>query len=186
MKILIGIGHGGKDPGCVNGVYKEKDINLEMGLMLGELLTGCGMEVVLSRKWDMNSSVTDRVRLAKVEKVDLAVDLHVNAGGGTGFEVYRQSGKLGNKSLELAKSIDTEVSKLCKSRGIKTRLNSKGTDYYGFLRENNVPSVILECGFIDSSDLEFISSYEGKRTMVFAYAVGIYRYFKADEINCLN
>lgn len=178
MKIFIGIGHGGQDSGGCSKGFREKDLNLEMGLMLRDLLLGCGFEVVVSRDRDVNSSLKNKLKLAKACKGAIAVDLHVNAGKGTGFEVFRQTGKFAKESLELSKSIDKEVRKFYKSRGIKIKLDSLGTDYFGFLRENTMPAVILEAGFIDSSDMEFLATREGKRAFVFAYASGISNYIK--------
>ena len=51
--VIVDAGHGGEDPGAigVNGVF-EKDINLSVALLLGELLSAEGYAVVYTRRDD--------------------------------------------------------------------------------------------------------------------------------------
>ena len=94
--------------------------------------------------------------------------------GGDGAEVFYHY--KGGKSKELAQNIldsivaDTEQN----SRGIKVKLNSRGTDYFGFIRETMAPAVIVECAFVDNkADLAVIDTYEEQQLMGEAIAKGI-------------
>lgn len=111
-----------------------------------------------------------KVAMCNAYKPDLVVDVHFNAGGGTGFEVYRYSG--GGTSLTFAENINTEVKKIMSSRGVKTRLGDSGSDYFAIIRETDAPAVLCEGGFVDNKkDADFIKANYKK--LAEAYAVGI-------------
>jgi hypothetical protein len=98
------------------------------------------------------------------------IDIHYNAGGGIGFEVYRSV--VSGVSLTLANNINTEVGKIFSSRGVKTKTLDNGRDYFAIIRETEAPAVLLEGGFVDtSSDADFIKANYKK--LAKAYADGI-------------
>ena len=149
-KVFLGVGHGGADPGAVSGSFKEKDMNLYMALACQRELERHGVTVKLSRTTDENDPLNEEVRECNAFAPDLAVDFHVNAGGGDGFEVFHTL--IGGKGKTLAQNIEAEVVQLGQnSRGCKTRANTNGKDYYGFIRLTDCPAVICEIGFIDNS-----------------------------------
>ena len=111
-----------------------------------------------------------KVAMCNAYKPNLVVDIHFNAGGGSGFEVYRYSG--GGTSLALAENINTEVKKIMSSRGVKAKLGTNGKDYFAIIRETDAPAVLLEGGFVDTkSDADFIKANYKK--LAEAYAAGI-------------
>lgn len=91
--IVIDPGHGGKDVGAVgpNGTL-EKDVNLQIGLALANLLNKEGrFNVILTRNNDSFVALQDRSSIANKAKADLFISLHCNAGlksDTNGFEVY--------------------------------------------------------------------------------------------------
>lgn len=137
MKVFIGIGHGGKDPGVIANGMRESDVNLDMGLELRRQLDRHGVQTAISRSTDANDPIEEEIAEANGFQPDIAVDVHDNAGGGDGFEVFVQScGCHKTKLRALAAVIEKEVLRMGQnSRGIKTKLNSAGSDYYGFLRQ---------------------------------------------------
>lgn len=86
--VVLDAGHGGYDSGAiaVDGVY-EKDINLDIVLMIGEQLEAEGIRVVYIREDDDVSfaeedNVRDlryRVAVAQQSNADLYVSLHCNS-----------------------------------------------------------------------------------------------------------
>ena len=171
-KVFLGVGHGGTDPGASKYVV-EKDVNLTMALACRDYLEGNGVEVKMSRTVDENDALTEEIKECNNFNPTLAVDIHNNAGGGDGFEVFHSvSGGIGQI---LAKNIEDEVKRLGQnSRGIKTRKNAKGKDYYGFIRETSCPAVIVECAFVDNaSDLKILASESQRKSMGEAIAKGI-------------
>lgn len=172
-KVFLGVGHGGSDPGAVANGFKEAVINLTTANFTKEELVRHGVEVRMSRTKDENDPVADEVRECNAFKPVLAVDIHVNAGGGDGFEVFYYSG--GGTSKVLASNINDEVKAIGQnSRGLKTKLNSSGKDYFGFIRDTNCPAVICEGFFIDNkNDLKDFDTDAELKKLGVAYAKGI-------------
>lgn len=176
-KVFIGVGHGGKDPGAV-GKVKEADANLYMALGMKEELERNGYAVGISRVKDENDPLTEEIKESNAFGADIAVEVHNNAGGGDGFEVFVQTNKYANQSKRLAQCIEAEVKKTGqKSRGIKTRLNGSGTDYFGWLRQNNRPAVLCEGFFVDSADANDYNTVAKQKDYGKAYARGVMAYF---------
>lgn len=173
MKVFLGVGHGGSDPGAVAGGVKEKDLNLSIALACKELLVKHGVTVKMSRSKDESDPLSEEIKECNAFAPDLAVDIHNNAGGGDGAEVYHHHG--GGKGKVLAENILAEIVKVGQnSRGAKIRKNSQGKDYYGFIRETSCPAVIVECAFVDNAtDLKILASERDRQAMGVAIAKGI-------------
>ena len=173
MKVFLGVGHGGSDPGAIDAKVKEKDLNLSIALACRDMLVKHGVTVKMSRTKDENDPLSEEIRECNAFAPDLAVDIHNNAGGGDGAEVFYHYG--GGKSKALAESILAEIEKAGQnSRGAKIRKNSQGKDYYGFIREISAPAVIVECAFVDNATDRQILATEGDRhAMGVAIAKGI-------------
>ena len=137
------------------------------------MLKGYGIEVRMSRSQDENDPLSEEIRECNAFSPDLAVDIHCNAGGGDGAEAFYHYG--GGKSKTLAENILAEIVKIGQnSRGAKTRKNSAGRDYYGFIREITAPAVIVECAFVDNAtDLEILATEGKRKSMGQAIAKGI-------------
>lgn len=173
MKVFIGVGHGGVDSGAAANGVKEKDLNLSIALACRDLLVKHGVSVKMSRSKDENDPIGEEVSECNAYAPDLAVDIHNNAGGGDGGEVFYTH--LGGKGKTLAENILAEIVKVGQnSRGIKTRKNSNGKDYYAFIRNTSCPAVIVECAFVDNaSDLQILATESQRKSMGEAIAKGI-------------
>jgi N-acetylmuramoyl-L-alanine amidase len=171
-KVFIGVGHGGKDPGAVANEFRESDLNLSIALACRDELERHGVTVLMSRTKDENDELTEEIKECNAFAPDLAADIHNNAGGGDGAEVLHSIN--GGKGKELAQDILDEIISIGQnSRGIKTRENSKGTDYYGFIRCTSCPAVIVECAFVDNrKDMDIIDTLEEQKKMGIAIAKG--------------
>lgn len=181
-KVFLGVGHGGNDPGAVKYLI-EKDVNLNMALACKEYLEKNGVQVGMSRTKDENDSLKEEIKECNAFNPDLAVDIHNNAGGGDGFEAYYHH--LGGTSKILAQNIETEVKAIGQnSRGCKTKLNSKGADYYGFVRDVKASSVIVEGLFVDNAkDVLIADTIEEQKTFGIAIAKGILKTLGIDYNN---
>lgn len=171
-KVYIGVGHGGNDSGAV-GHLIEKNVNLEMGLACKTFLEQKGVTVKISRTTDENDPLTEEIKECNDWKADLAIDIHNNSGGGDGFEAYYHY--KGGTSKILAQNIEKEIIEIGQnSRGCKTKLNDKGQDYFGFIRQITCPSVICEGVFLDNAqDLEIANNSSKQQAFGIAYAKGI-------------
>lgn len=171
-KVFLGVGHGGSDPGAV-GYIKEADVNLSMALACRDYLQAHGVEVKMSRTRDENDPLSEEIRECNAFNPDYAVDIHNNAGGGDGFEVIHTLN--GGKGKILAQNIEAEVKAIGQnSRGLKTKANSSGNDYFGFIRSIKAPSVIVEGVFVDNAaDAAQADTQAEQAAFGVAYAKGI-------------
>lgn len=172
-KVYLGVGHGGSDPGAVGNGLKEKNLTLAIALACQDELARHGVLVKMSRTKDETDSVSAKVSECNKFGPDLALDIHINAGGGDGAEVFHSIN--GGTGKTLAVNILNEVVKIGQnSRGTKTKKNSSGGDYFGFIRSINCPSIIVECAFIDTKkDIQIIDTAAEQAAMGVAIAKGI-------------
>lgn len=172
-RVFEGVGHGGNDPGAVANGNVEANINLVMALACDEVLKRHGVETKLSRTKDENDSLDEEIKECNAYKPNLAVEFHNNAGGGDGFEIFHSiNGGLGKT---LAINIEKEVINFGQnSRGIKTKKNSAGKDYFGFIRSTVCPAVIVEGFFVDNTtDSKDFNTIEKQKAFGVAVAKGI-------------
>ncbi len=174
-RVYVGIGHGGSDPGAVANGFKEKDLTLSIGRYCNERLKQYGIETKISRTTDVDSSINSKVAASNAFKADACMDIHINAGGGNGSEVYYSYVSSNGKKLAQA-IVDATVKIGQNTRGIKTKLNSSGDDYFGMIRLTDAPAVLVECAFIDSKDVEIINTEAKRKTFGYAIADGVANY----------
>lgn len=172
-KVFLGVGHGGVDPGCVANGLKEKDLNLVIALACNAELVRHGVTVLMERTGDASITSEQAIAMCNSFAPDLATDIHNNAGGGDGCEVFHHH--LPGTGKKLAGNILDEIVKIGQnSRGLKTKLNSSGKDYFYFIREIEAPSVIVECAFLDNkTDVQIIDTEAEQKAMGVAIAKGI-------------
>lgn len=109
--------------------------------------------------------LTDRIAYVNRENFDLAAEIHLNAGGGTGSEVYYKHADEGGKKLAAKISAGIAKTFSLRDRGAKTKLNSAGGDYFGFVRSVGCRSLLIETVFIDSSsDRKNVETEAGQKS----------------------
>ena len=147
--ITLDAGHGGYDPGAVNGTRFEKDDNLRMALAVGRILSDCGQNVVYTRDTDVFIPLLERSDISNRANADLFVSLHRNASSNpnaNGVEnwVYTIPSKQAVAAADLVLSRLVNV-------GVQS---NRGLQYGNFsvLRNTNAPSMLLENGFISNTE----------------------------------
>ena len=77
--IVVDPGHGGKDTGTsIPSGLTEKELTLDIGLRLSQLLKQDGFEVLLTRTTDQSVPLRQRSALANAQHADLFVSIHLN------------------------------------------------------------------------------------------------------------
>ena len=81
FKVVIDAGHGGHDPGCVGNASKEKDINLDISLKVGKLISeNCpNVQVIYTRSTDVFVELYRRAQIANDAHANLFISIHCNA-----------------------------------------------------------------------------------------------------------
>lgn len=79
--VVIDAGHGGHDPGAIGKISKEKNINLNVALKLGNLIKkNCDdVKLVYTRTKDVFIPLDRRAEIANNAKADLFISIHTNA-----------------------------------------------------------------------------------------------------------
>ena len=153
-RVVVDAGHGGSDPGAVNGNIREKDFNLQAANYIYNRLQELGVPVAITRTDDEDIGRTERLRrmlnsFGNDEDV-IILSNHINAGGGEGAEVVYS---LRNDDT-LAKMILNEIGNKgqIQRKAYQRRLpENPSKDYYYIMRETpNTESVLIEYGFIDN------------------------------------
>ena len=174
-KVFLNAGHGGSDSGAVKYLV-EKDVNLKMARACRDYLIARNVEVLMGRDADVDRTSAQITNMCNDYNPECAVDIHNNAGGGDGFEVYHSINS-NSRGIALARAIEEEVIKIGQnSRGLKSRRGDNG-DYYYFIRQIACPSVICEGVFVDNqADAAQADTDEECRAFGEAYAKGILKY----------
>jgi len=165
--ILIDAGHGGMDGGTSSKTGTiEKNINLNIAIKLKTKLQNAGYQVVMTREEDkgiLSSSGTirekykedlrNRYDLKKSSNCDMFISIHLNYftqskyyGAQVWYSNYKDS--LGLASI-IQKNFRIDIDQNNK------RVQKPAKNAYKILRENdNMPSVIVECGFLSNYEEE--------------------------------
>ncbi len=157
--IVIDPGHGGENLGTdSNPNFYEKDINLiTANALIEELTKYPGITVYTTRTTDVDLSLRERAVFAKEVNADFLFSLHYNASEKHtifGSEVWiplkepYHAPAYQFAYLQLKEMEDMGLF----IRGIKTRANDNGNDYYGMIREcvaRDIPAVIIEHCHVD-------------------------------------
>lgn len=173
-KIFIDPGHGGRDPGACHGNIKEKDIVLDIGLILGELLVKEGFKVAYSRTNDTFVSLSERANKSNRLGSDIFISIHCNAftsSNAQGLETfYYRTSKNGKRLADKFQTSIVKKSLYTKDRGIK-----QGNFYV--LRRTRAVAVLLELGFISNWEDRKIM-LENKRGFAGAVVEGLKEYLR--------
>lgn len=104
--VVIDAGHGGKDPGAINGKTYEKNITLSVALKLGKLIEDNypDVKVIYTRKTDKFVELHDRAAIANKNNADLFISIHVNAASNKsahGHETFVMGTAMSQSNLEV-------------------------------------------------------------------------------------
>lgn len=150
-KILVCIdaGHGGAQPGAVNGKYLEKDAALQIAERTADLLEKRGFDVLMTRETDKTLSLRQRCDISNDAGAAAFISIHLNSHtnkAAHGAETWRFT-RGGALSKSLAKGIQTE---LILATGARDRGIKSNTTFY-VLKHTIAPAAVVECGFISNS-----------------------------------
>ena len=179
--IYIAAGHGGSDPGACAGNYIEKALTLKTALACQDHLKDYDCNIIMARTADVKCTVAHKMEEIEAKKsiIDLVLEIHYNAGGGEGCEVYYWHTHALSKAL--AQKVLAEMVKLGqKSRGVKA--SKAGTSYnFGMCRQaswTGIPSVLGEYAFVDNArDQQKINTDAKLKAIGEAYAKAAISYF---------
>ncbi len=173
-KVVIDPGHGGTDPGATNGSYREKDFNLSISLKVRDyLLANYDVNVLMTRSTDKTMSLSERTQFANNNKADYFCSIHINAGGGTGWESFIYNGSVSQFTIDAQNKIHSAVINTISSKyGVRDRGKKRAN--FHVLRETTMPAILLENLFIDTTaDLNLLRNSAFINDLAKGIATGI-------------
>lgn len=186
--VVIDPGHGGENLGGEYEDYTEKEMTLVVAnAMKEELEKYEGIEVYLTRNGDLELDLEERCEFAKSVNADFLFCLHFNLSEYHtlfGAECWVSAfGENYSKGYSFASvEIDMLQDIGLYSRGIKTRLNDQGIDYYGIIRhatERDIPCVLIEhCHLDQENDKPFYDHNEKLQDFGKLDATAVAKYFQ--------
>ncbi len=173
LRIVLDPGHGGEDEGCSGNALQEKDVNLQIALLLEEELTEMGFETVMTRREDVFCSPQDRVRTAAGAQGDLYISIHQNSvekgGQAGGIETWYCADEDGD-SRRLARLVQGQTAE---STGARDR-GLQETDELYVLRECGMSACLVETGFLSNDqEEELLGTQEYCRQIADGIARGV-------------
>lgn len=177
--IVIDPGHGGTDPGAGAYGLKEKDVVLDTALKVKALLAKTPFQYKLTRETDKTLSLNQRVSIAKEANADIFISIHANAfnGSANGTETYYYAA-YENPNTADSKLLATKIQNRLLAAW---NLYDRGVKHGNFhvIRENTMPGVLTELGFIDNKkDNEKLASEAWRQEAAKAVYWGILDYYK--------
>ncbi|MCD7971824.1 MAG: N-acetylmuramoyl-L-alanine amidase [Candidatus Azobacteroides sp.] len=209
--MVIDPGHGGKDPGALGKISKEKDLNLAIAKRVGDLIKSShkDVKVIYTRTTDKALKPLERAELANRSKADLFISIHANAMENKkmkGTETYIYGIPSGKEAQEVArrenagqdsKLKDTSSQKnnatVEKNRLLATEIQKafkkgkridKGVKQARFvvLKYTRMPAVLVEIGYISNeSEEKYMNSVAGQKAISKAIYTGFANYKKASD-----
>ncbi|MDF2988997.1 MAG: N-acetylmuramoyl-L-alanine amidase [Eubacterium sp.] len=193
--VILDAGHGGEDPGAVSDYsgLREKEVNLNIVMLLKNLLEKDGYKVILTRESDQltysekattilqkrKEDLTRRKQIMDESGADIVLSIHLNKfpqtkyhGAQTFFPPSSpDSQKLANEiqnSIRLNADNANDRAALVKKEQIMILKNLKTT------------TVVVECGFLSNSDEEkLLASETYQNKLAVAIKGGVDNYYKA-------
>ncbi|HXV70783.1 MAG TPA: N-acetylmuramoyl-L-alanine amidase [Acidimicrobiia bacterium] len=197
VDVVIDPGHGGPvDTGAVgaNGLA-EKEINLRVSLATKEILADRGIEAVLTRIADYPIPIRTRAEYARLMGAEALVSIHHNAPAANpsdmpGVEIFvkndsTESQRLGGliyaSTMAALGQFDVEWDR-APDAGVMTVLNSRGSDAYGMVRLPEMPSALVELGYIaNRAEAELYQTSEYVDVAATSVADAIESFLTTDE-----
>ena len=182
IKIFIGVGHGGADPGAVahvpdtNETIVEKQVNLLVAFALEAELKRHGFQVKLSRYGDEADRLADEIAECNAYSPDFAIEIHTNAGGGSGFEVYHpvtDDWDRYSRSIRMAQLMQKHVQRYQQVKPRDVKAGAK----FGWLNKVHAPAVLCENFFVDGPNAAVYARQDALKQLAKAYAVAILEYY---------
>lgn len=189
VTVALDAGHGGADPGKigVNG-EKEKELNLEITLLVKERLEKQKINVILTRDSDKglydagsnNKKVQDlqrRCELIHKTAPKCTVSIHQNSyttSDVKGAQVFYYTHSADGKKL--AEGLQ---SALVEGVDPSNHRQAKGNTSYYLLKKTDVPIAIVECGFLSNpEEAQLLTTKEYQEKLADAICKGILQYLE--------
>lgn len=188
--IVVDAGHGGIDGGASSSSgTEEKDINLYIAQKLQGYIEAHGDTCIMIREVDKDlysqsnypgtkkqKDLRERRNIILKNKADMLLSIHLNHFPQSqyyGAQVFYLSKD--EKSKILGEAIQSELISRIKNGN---KREAKPSSTYYILKNNGVPSVIIECGFLsNAAEEQLLKSPQYQNRLAFSIYCGIMKYY---------
>ena len=189
--ILLDPGHGGIDAGASDNGAVEKELNLEIANILKGYIEENGGVCYMTRVDDTNTADPNRgkgvsqkmsdlkMRKKNIDdyKADIFISIHMNRFSQSqykGLQVFYDDNI--DESKLLGESIQNSVRGILKD-GNTRKAKATGDKIY-VLKGNEIPSVLVECGFLSNKEeAKNLKNPDYQRMIAWGIFCGISQYF---------
>lgn len=195
--VILDAGHGGEDPGAVSDYsgLREKDVNLNIVMLVKNLLEKDGYKVILTREADQlvysdeaktilqkrKEDLTRRKKIMDESGADIVLSIHLNKFPQTKYHGAQTFFPPNSPdSQKLANEIQNSIRLNADNANDRAALVKK--DQIMILKNLKTTTVVVECGFISNSDEEKrLGTEEYQNKMAAAIKAGVENYYKARD-----
>ncbi|MET0462058.1 MAG: M56/M15 family metallopeptidase [Chitinophagaceae bacterium] len=179
ITVVVDAGHGGFDPGAKSPdkKFEEAAMTLEFATLMQSLAPEYGIRVVLTRENESaigstkQEDLMNRLKISKNARPDLFFSFHINTTGRdtyqasrSGFDVMIAGKREDARGRAIASVLLEQLSNVYKADKVVKRRSDAGIYV---LDQNDVPAVMLQCGYINNQkDLEFFNAKENREKVV--------------------
>jgi N-acetylmuramoyl-L-alanine amidase len=176
-KVMWDKGHGGSDPGAVGNDLQEKTLTHQIVEYALAYMNNnyTGFEQRTTRTGDQTVALNSRDDEADNWGADVFVSVHINSGGGTGFETYIYNSQPSSSTIDLQNILHAEILPAMQRFGNITDRGKKRANF-AVLRETNMPSILTENLFIDTPDSTYLKNKEFLKAIGEAHARGVAKF----------
>ncbi|GAB6282194.1 MAG: hypothetical protein STSR0008_09380 [Ignavibacterium sp.] len=198
-KFFLDPGHGGSDRRSkgYKGKVVEADANLKVALYLRDLLKQAGAVVIMSRDKDMTVDLKQRSIMANKSGADFFISIHHNAPGKEGDNITNYTSTYYHATesdyeyepmeRDLAKYVQRDLAYAMRNSGGLGSFDGTYSDYiiypkqgFAVLRQTEIPSILVECGFFTHyMEEERLALEKFNRIEAFGIFRGLFRYLKS-------
>ena len=182
--VVLDVGHGGKDTGAPGDNVNEKDVNLDVALKVGQILTQKGIKVEYTRTDDTFLSLNEEATVGNLYNAALFVAIHSNSStepNPSGTETYYYA-PLESPELYIQKDERCRLATYLQQALVaKLGRNDRGVKQgnLAVLRNTQMTSALVEIAFISNpTECELLKQQNFRQMAAQAIADGIEGYMK--------
>ena len=176
--IIIDAGHGGEDGGAVgiNNVL-EKDLNLDISLLLADIFKSAGYNVILTREDDRmlyteyikgtlkSQDLKNRLAVAEQNPDSVFISIHMNMftkPNYNGLQIYYSPNHAASQPL--AETVQLYVKDYLQPENNR-QIKKSGSQIY-LMKKITTPAILIECGFLSNYEEAELLADTGYRHML--------------------
>lgn len=190
--VVIDAGHGGRDAGASGSSgLKEKDVNLEIAKRLKRYIEVGGGTAIMIREEDnglysidspnkKKEDMKNRKQIIEESNADILISIHLNSFPQLqyyGAQVFYFKDSAASK--QFAGIMQQEMRRILDRNNDRVE---KSTSEYFILKGNDIPSILIECGFLSNPEEErLLAQPEYQEKIAWSIYAGILRFFMSPK-----